>query len=300
MPLWTGWVPTYPHRSFNLRQWADNRSDGWTNDDGSTVEWWYLDDNGGILVTPLPCAGVVCEPATLGCDDETIVDPCADDADEGCIIDIPEAIRFVPFWVKAQFKCDAVGRDPDMLYRMADAHLETAGWTQVARQYHLLLQQHAKELSSDDVTCLSEAVGTLLRARGVQGLHPGVLTVPGYLVPAMQAEGLLTYDAGGRPLGPGGIPIIADSGFPTTGPNGTPAPPSSGYIYISDSVPSVAFHDRRHPHDGPFDFQNANHRRLFWDDDSTGSCFEPKIRRQAITVLNPCGAYAVAAGVCNG
>lgn len=296
MPLWTGWVPTYPHRSFNLRQWADDRSDGWLNADGSLVEWWYLDDNGGILVTPPPCAGVTCEDASLGCDN-TVTDPCAD-PDDSCVIAIPDAIRFVPFWVKAQFKCDAVGRDPDLLYRMADAHLDTAGWTQIARHYHKVLAELATDLSTDQPTCASEAIGSLLRARGVQGLHPGVLTVPGYLVPTLQAQGLLTYDAGGRPLGPGGIPIIADSGLPTTGPNGATPPASSGYIYITDSVPSVAFHDVRHPHDGPFDFQNDNHRRLFWDDDKNGSCFEPKIRRQAIAAVNPCGAYAVAVQAC--
>jgi hypothetical protein len=159
------------------------------------------------------------------------------------------------------------------------------------------LQSKAKDISSDTPTCIADAIGSLIRARGVAGVHPGVLVVPGYLIPALQISGVLGSTAAGLPVAAGSIPVIADPGFPTSGPTDSTG---GTWVYITHRPPEVAFRNIRHPHNGPFDFQNDEHRARFFNDDCKGDCFEPLIKRQAIFVADTCGTFAVPIKPCGG
>lgn len=304
MAIWNGYDPSYRHASYSIRQYANDVSaSGFTNENGEQVPWWEIGDHGGVKFTPDFCQGVKCEDqkqectGCIGCEPED--GPPV--AQNNCFIPVPDAVHFQPFWVSAEFKCDPVGREPNELYRRLDNHLDQRAWSAIARRYHLSLQGVATDLSNGDPTCYADAIGTLTRARGVQGVHPGVLVVPGYALAALEMADVVSYTASGLPVGPGRIPVVVDNGFPTSGPGGAPAPTSGAWVYITHSAPYVAMRDVRHPHGGPFDFNNARHRQKFFIDDCDGpTCFTPKIKRQAIIVHDPCGTYAIPIEVCRG
>lgn len=304
MTIWDGFAPVGAS-PYSIRDLADDRSSGWTNADGTEIEWWLSGPNGGVDFTPVGCVGARCEEmavcAECECDPFTC-DHAADDCDS-----VPNPVHFDPFWIFTKRECDPAGRDPNQLYQMLRQELDALVWPQVAKRFHRELVNVSRDLTGNTISTPAEGLGTLLQARGVLGLSQGVMVVPSYALPILQSKGLVSA-GGGALTGPGGVQVIADPGMPTTGPvvddgTGTLVPQSAGqgaaYVHILSHAPVVAVRNEYDPGGPNWDFNDPRQRKLFYDDKCgcENNCFQPKLRKRAIVAINPCAAFSIAIDV---
>lgn len=292
MAVWKGFPLGNPTPTYNLRQWADTTS---LND----VVWWES-TNPGVTFQPTPCGGLSCAPFEK-CGDSPCVTECQvceePTVDDPCCHTFGEPVHFDPFWIKSCLKCSLIGTPPQDLYDMTVKLLERDAWPQIARALHLQLQNYATDLTGPSASTLSEAIGTLIKARTVQGAWPGYLVAPFYAVPALTQAGLITSTQAGLPYGPGGIPIIIDPGFPTTGPGGTPPAAGSAYIYIIDQPPAVSLRSDVYPGGNSWNANNVSDLSMF--NPRCGCDFTPHAKSLALAAFNPCHAYAIQVDVTN-
>lgn len=293
---WSGFAPVQPS-TFTIRQWADDRSGSWTNEDGSEVRWWEGDPQPGVRFRPTNCDGAFTCPMLTCADCDCNPDPAAEAPAEPCVSPLPDVVEFHPFWVYKKHECDPVSQDPNEMYRRLRDQLDVQGWVQVARRFHLELQARTTDVS-DGVATPTQGLATLLRNRGVLGLGGGAFVAPAYALPALMERNLVATGPNGRLTGPAGIPMIVDPGFPVTGPGQAAPEPGAAYIYLIDSPPVVAFRDEADPGGTEWDWNNPFDRRLFWNDSdpSCENCFTPIVRRRGIAVHNPCSSFAIQIG----
>ena len=205
----------------------------------------------GAVVDPFPCG--TAEVWTPDCDDLGADNPKPPDemgpADGG--------VEFDPFHVIFLDACSTLGRAPtadqDAAARASfdaaeDQAIEAEFWTGTIASGNPALAA-AETVEAGDPAGIVDALGQLEEA--IAGTaRTGVIHVTPTAAVWLARYHLITL-AGARMVTPLGTPVAIGTGYPGTGPGGTPAPAGSSWMYATGAVrihraPVQVLHDVDH------------------------------------------------------